>query len=217
MDFFQSFELPISPTEATAVHSQNHLLASIFTKANMQCSTLSLSATKRPSLTVNKRCSALSARAYPANNKQVGETAPPPSTFKSTMAKTAAAVFAAAALTLSSPTPAFAKLDTDTYKAGAAAKIESSDLRDQSPASIVDSLKKTVLPKAQEKLSEVADQSGGSYANSVLQELKTVKSEIDALEKQLQGDNPPSKSVVKSTASGIEQQVNALKARLGFT
>jgi len=163
-----------------------------------------------------QRRMALSVRAQPNTNKNVDNAASTKeSTIKSTMAKTAAAL-AAAAVTFS-PTPAFAKLDTDTYKAGPSAKIESSDLHDQSPGSIVDSLKEQVLPKAEEKLGEVADKSGGSYANSVLQELKTVRSEIDALEKQIQGDDPPSKSVVKSTASGIEQQVNALKALLGFT
>ncbi|KAG7670285.1 hypothetical protein NADE_001887 [Nannochloris sp. 'desiccata'] len=165
---------------------------------------------------INQRRMALSVRAQATNNRNADSAASAKqSTFKPTMAKIAAAAFAAAALTFS-PNPAFAELDTDTYKAGASAKIESSDLRDQSPASIVDSLKQQVLPKAEEKLSEVADQSGGSYANSVLQELKTVRSEIDALEKQLQGADPPSKSAVKSTASGIEQQVNALKALLGF-
>jgi hypothetical protein len=158
---------------------------------------------------------ALSVCAQPTNNKEA-DSVPKQSTIESLMVKTAAAAFAAAALTFS-PAPVFAKLDTDTYKAGPSAKIESSNLQDQSPASVVDSLKQQVLPKAEEKLAEVADQSGGSYANAVLQELKTVRSEIDALEKQIQGEDPPSKSVVKSTASGIEQQVNALKALLGFT
>ena len=179
-------------------------------------STLSPASQMR-STVVSQRSPVFSVRCQ-ANNKASGNdtAAAGQQSFKSMLAKTAAATFAAAALTFSSPTPAFAELNTDTYKAGAAAKIESSDLRDQSPASIVDSLKNNVLPKAQEKLGEVADQAGGSYAGSVLKELKTVKSEIDALEKQIQGDNPPSKSAVKSTASGIEQQVNALKALLGF-
>jgi hypothetical protein len=165
------------------------------------------------STVVTQRRAVVAVRAQATNNKNADNVK---QSLKSTMAKTAAAAFAAAALTFSA-TPAFAELDTNTYHAGEGAKIEASDLRDQSPASIVDSLKSTVLPKAQEKLGEVADKAGGSYANSVLQELKTVKSEIDALEKQINGANPPSQSVVKSTASGIEQQVNALKALLGFT
>lgn len=166
---------------------------------------------------INQRRPVLAVRAKASGKNNGDETAAAQKqSLKSTIAKAAAVTFAAAALTFSSPTPAFAELNTDTYKAGAAAKIESSDLRDQSPGSIVNSLKENVLPKAQAKLKEAADKSGGSYAQSVVKELQTVKSEIDALEKQLQGDNPPSKSVVKSTASGIEQQVNALKALLGF-
>ena len=69
------------------------------------------------------------------------------------------------------------------------------------------------MPKAEAKLGEAADT---NYAKSIVQELETVKGEIDALERQLQEGGGGSKSVIKSTASGIEQQVNALKAMLGF-
>jgi hypothetical protein len=47
-----------------------------------------------------------------------------------------------------------------------------------------------------------------------VQELKTVESEIEALDTQVkQGQNS---SNVKSAASSVEQQINALKALLGF-
>lgn len=50
-----------------------------------------------------------------------------------------------------------------------------------------------------------------------MQELKTVRSEIDALEKQIDsGDGGGLGSNIKSVASGIEQQINALKATMGF-
>lgn len=45
------------------------------------------------------------------------------------------------------------------------------------------------------------------------QELQTVKNEINALQRQADGGNG-SASNIKSTASGIEQQVQALKVRL---
>jgi hypothetical protein len=53
-----------------------------------------------------------------------------------------------------------------------------------------------------------------SHPVLALQELDTVKREVEALERQVAaGGNPAN---VKSTASGIEQQINALKASLGF-
>lgn len=133
----------------------------------------------------------------------------------SPVAKCGTAIAVAAAALALFATPAHAALDTKTFKAGEGAKIESSDLRDQSPRDIVKSLKEQVMPQAEEKLGEAADRAGGNYAQSIVQELETVKSEIDALERQIE-QGGSSKSVVKSTASGIEQQVNALKAMLGF-
>lgn len=130
----------------------------------------------------------------------------------SAAAKVTAAMAAALALSVS---PAHAALDTDTYKAGPGATIEYSDIKDQSASDVVKSLKEQVMPKAEEKLGEAADRAGGQYPDSIVQELKTVKSEIEALERQVAGGGQD-ESVVKSAASAIEQQVNALKALLGF-
>ena len=136
-----------------------------------------------------------------------------PNRKPSSLAKCGSALAVAAASLALFTMPANAALDTSTYKAGESAKIESSDLRDQSAKDIVKSLKEEVVPKAEAKLGEAADT---NYAKSIVQELETVKGEIDALERQLQEGGGGSKSVIKSTASGIEQQVNALKAMLGF-
>jgi len=123
---------------------------------------------------------------------------------------------ASAALFLSSSTPATAALNTDTYKAGAAAKIEASDLSNQSAADVVRTLKQEVLPKVTAKLQEAANSTPDKYSDSIVKELQTVKSEIDALESQLTQDGGSNSSNIKSMASAIEQQVNALKANLGF-
>ena len=47
-----------------------------------------------------------------------------------------------------------------------------------------------------------------------VQELKTVAQEVDALERQVKSGGRGTN--IKSLASGIEQQINALKANLGF-
>ncbi len=52
------------------------------------------------------------------------------------------------------------------------------------------------------------------YEDSIVQELKTVQREIEDLaDQQAKGSND---SNIKSLASSIEQQTNALKAILGF-
>ena len=106
-------------------------------------------------------------------------------------------------------------VDTETYKAGVGAKIEYSDIQSQSAADVVNSLKEKILPEVEAKLSQAASKSGSSYPDSIVQELKTVKGEIEALERGLAGGSQD-ESVTKSLASSIEQQVNALKANLGF-
>ena len=107
-------------------------------------------------------------------------------------------------------------MDTDTYYAGAKATIEASNLRDQSPADVVRALKEEVLPKVQAKLAEAAAGSGSSYPQSIVKELETVKDEVTALAAPIPEGGAASSSNVKSAASAIEQQINALKATLGF-
>lgn len=124
-----------------------------------------------------------------------------------------AAVFAlVSSLTASA---SYADLDTETYKAGPGAKIEYSDITDESPTDVVKKLKDEVVPKAQEKLNEAAERSGSQYPSSIAKELKTVKGEVDALDSKVESGEQEG-SVVKSAASAVEQQVNALKALLGF-
>jgi hypothetical protein len=126
-----------------------------------------------------------------------------------------AALLAALALNAA---PAGAKLDTATFKAGEGATVEYSQIGDESAASVVAKLKQ-MIPEIQARLGADAEHSGSGYPNSLVKEFDTVKSEIAALERQLVSDTArgtAANSGVKSTASGIEQQVNALKAILGF-
>jgi len=124
------------------------------------------------------------------------------------------ATVAAASSVLVLTGPATAALDTDTFKAGPGATIEYSDIGDQSAADVVRSLKDEVLPQIKEKLESAAGEAGSKFPESVVKELDTVKGEIDALDKQLKGGSGSPN--IKSAASAIEQQLNALKATLGF-
>lgn len=137
-----------------------------------------------------------------------------------TAAKVAASAALAALLTLAGP--AGAKLDTDTFKAGQGATVEASQIGDESETEVVRKLKE-IVPEIQARLAQDAAENGSGYPDSVIRELDTVMSEIKALERQARSDaaaapegSPDVNSSVKSTASGIEQQVNALKAILGF-
>ncbi|GAB4820104.1 hypothetical protein N2152v2_007150 [Parachlorella kessleri] len=110
--------------------------------------------------------------------------------------------------------PSHAGLDTSTTKKGEAAKIEYSRIEDESPEAVVKKLKYEVLPDVFKKLGADADQDGSTYPKSVVQEFKTVAQEVDALERQVKAGGRGTN--IKSLASGIEQQINALKANLGF-
>lgn len=124
-----------------------------------------------------------------------------------------AAALLSSALLIAGPSTA-AGLDTNTFKAGAKATVEASDIAKEKASDVVDKLKNEVLPDIAAKLSDVAEGAGSSYPDSIVQELKTVASEIEALDRQAKGG--ADESVIKSTASGIEQQLNALKGILGF-
>ncbi|KAL4419188.1 hypothetical protein ABPG77_007778 [Micractinium sp. CCAP 211/92] len=124
-----------------------------------------------------------------------------------------AAVLLSASLLIAGPSTA-AGLDTDTYKAGVKATIEASDIAKEKASDVVDKLKTQVLPDITAKLNKVAEGAGSNYPDSIVQELKTVASEIEALDEQVKGG--ADESVIKSAASGIEQQLNALKGILGF-
>ncbi|KAL4419189.1 hypothetical protein ABPG77_007779 [Micractinium sp. CCAP 211/92] len=126
--------------------------------------------------------------------------------------KALAAALLSSALLIAGPSTADG-LDTDTYKAGVGAKIEYSDITQEKATDVVDKLKQ-VLPDAAGKMGKDVEGEGSTYPASIVQELKTVASEVDALDEQAKGGGD--ESVVKSTASGIEQQINALKGILGF-
>lgn len=125
------------------------------------------------------------------------------------------AASAALAACLVTALPAMALLDMDTSKVGESATIEASHIGDETPAAVVAKLQK-MLPEIQARLAEDAasNGSGSGYPDSIVKELDTVKSEIDALQRGVDGNSGADS--VKSTASGIEQQMNALKAMLGF-
>lgn len=128
-------------------------------------------------------------------------------------ARKALAAALLSALLVAGPSTA-AGLDTDTFKAGVKAKIEASDITKEKASDVVSKLKNEVLPDAANKLGKAAENAGSNYPDSIVQELRTVASEIEALDKQAKSGQD--ESVVKSAASGIEQQLNALKGILGF-
>src|SRR5689334_12008563 len=107
--------------------------------------------------------------------------------FQEVAAKLATSA-ALAALALAAG-PAGAKLDTDTYKADEGATIEYSQIGDESAASVVAKLKKMV-PEIQARLGKDAASNGdgSGYPDSIVKEFNTVKSEINALERQLVSD-----------------------------
>lgn len=78
----------------------------------------------------------------------------------------------------------------------------------------MDKLKNTILPDVKRQLAKVGEGSAGGYNSSIVKELETVQGEIEGLVKSAEqgGDQ----SNIKSFASGVEQQVNALKALLGY-
>jgi hypothetical protein len=125
----------------------------------------------------------------------------------------AKSVAAASVALLLSSHPASAALDEDTYHAGVEATIEASGLHDQSAQEIVRLLKDKILPDVEAKLKDHYKEDGSTYPDSVVKELNTVKTELEALSKEARNG---STSNVKSMASGIEQQINALKANLNF-
>lgn len=105
-------------------------------------------------------------------------------------------------------------LDERTEKKGAAATIEGSNIAGQDAGEVVDRLKNTILPDVKAKLAKVGEGSSGGYSASIVKELETVAGEIEGLVRDAgQGGDM---SNIKSSASGIEQQVNALKALLGY-
>lgn len=107
-----------------------------------------------------------------------------------------------------------APVDTSVQKAGPAAKIEESDISTEDPKAVVETLRNVVLPKVEAKLSEAAKDDGGLYSDSTIGELKSVKGQIDDILGQVKSGQDA--SVVKSQASSVEQQLNAIKALLGF-
>lgn len=123
-----------------------------------------------------------------------------------------AAVLLSSALLFAGPSNA--ALDTNTAKTGLKATVEASDIAKEKAGDVVSKLRNEVLPDAAAKLGEAAEGAGSSYPDSIVQELRTVASEIEALDKQIKSG--ADESVVKSAASGIEQQLNALKGILGF-
>ena len=79
---------------------------------------------------------------------------------------------------------------------------------------VVDRLRNKILPDVKAKLAKVGEGTAGGYSSSVVKELETVSGEIEGLIKT--ADEGGDTSNIKSFASGVEQQVNALKALLGF-
>lgn len=120
------------------------------------------------------------------------------------------AVGAAAAVQLAFGGPALAALDTETSQKGLAATIEYSDIQDQDALEVAKMLNEKLLPMARDELQKVAS---GSYDSSIVKELETVQGEVNQLIEQVKAGKNISN--IKSTASGIEQQLNALKATLG--
>ncbi|KAK9817513.1 hypothetical protein WJX74_002779 [Apatococcus lobatus] len=110
--------------------------------------------------------------------------------------------------------PGSKSIDERTEQKGAAATIEGSDIGGQDAGDVVDKLKNTILPDVKRQLAKVGEGSAGGYNSSIVKELETVQGEIEGLVKSAEqgGDS----SNIKSFASGVEQQVNALKALLGY-
>lgn len=79
---------------------------------------------------------------------------------------------------------------------------------------VVDKLKNVILPDVKRQLAKVGEGSAGGYNSSIVKELETVQGEIEGLVKS--ADQGGDSSNIKSFASGVEQQVNALKALLGY-
>ena len=79
---------------------------------------------------------------------------------------------------------------------------------------VVDKLKNVILPDVKKQLAKVGEGSAGGYNSSIVKELETVQGEIEGLVKS--ADQGGDSSNIKSFASGVEQQVNALKALLGY-
>ncbi len=84
----------------------------------------------------------------------------------------------------------------------------------QDPKAVVETLRNVVLPKVEAKLSEAAKDDGGLYSDSTIGELKSVKGQIDDILSQVKSGQDA--SVVKSQASSVEQQLNAINAFLCF-
>lgn len=106
--------------------------------------------------------------------------------------------------------PSKAQLDTETFKAGEAATVEQSDITREAGAETVKKLREVV----QDAESKLASDSGKN--DPYVKEIRTVKSEIDALERDINNPSPSEESNIKSLASSIEAQLNGLKAILGF-
>lgn len=166
---------------------------------------MSITATKPVKSIINKQSSG-------TNNRRCSTIIPRAALEDKHQGPKMALAAAAASLFLMSSTPAMA-IDLNTFKAGTKATIEASDITKESAESVVKNLKDVVMPEVERKLNEAVQGKGSSYPESVVKELQTVKSEIAALDRQLAGGETSS---IKSAASGIEQQINALKAILGF-
>ncbi|CAK0784683.1 hypothetical protein CVIRNUC_007887 [Coccomyxa viridis] len=108
-------------------------------------------------------------------------------------------------------------LDTETKRAGnqgANALIEGSDITDESVESILDKLKNKVLPESKAMIAKASDD-GSTYTASLAKEIELVEQEVEG---QIQAikEGKASSSNLKSFLSGVEQQLNALKANGGF-
>jgi gas vesicle protein len=110
------------------------------------------------------------------------------------------------------PTPK--GLDTETRKEGVGATIEFSDITDQDATEVIQKLKNDILPDVKNQLAQFASSKGSNYPDSIVKELETVENEVEALLRQAEGGGNASN--LKSLASSIEQQINALKANVGF-
>lgn len=108
----------------------------------------------------------------------------------------------------------YAALDTNTEQQGLAATVEGSDITNEDQTSVLDKLQNKILPEAKEMLTRVGKGEDGSYPSSIAKELETVDMEVNDLIQQ--ANKGGDMSNIKSAASGIEQQINALKAIVGF-
>ncbi|KAK9802819.1 hypothetical protein WJX73_000863 [Symbiochloris irregularis] len=111
--------------------------------------------------------------------------------------------------------PALAALDTSTMPAplgGAGAKIEGSNLANQSGADALQQLTDVAIPAAESALAKLDT----SAAKSAAGELNGLTQQVTNLNERLNSGKGLKDSELKSAVSGIEQQLNAAKATAGL-